>query len=69
MVKNIKLTKDIRKFQREIKIYEKVISNESKHKKPSMNLINTMKGKISRRKKIIISDLNSMLVSQGGQRI
>ena len=68
MVKNLKLTKDIRKFKREIKIYEKVISNESKHKKPSRNLIDTMKGKIKRRK-AIISDLNSMLVSQGGQKI
>ena len=68
MVKNLKLTKDIRKFKREIKIYEKVISNEKKHAKPSKALIDTMRGKIKRRK-AIISDLNSMLVSQGGQRI
>ena len=68
MVKNLKLTKDIRKFQREIKMYEKAISNERKHKKPSKSLISNLQARIKRRK-TIISDLNSMLVSQGGQKI
>ncbi len=68
MVKNLKLTKDIRKRQRDIKIYKQVIVNEMKHKKPSKALIHIMRGKIKRRM-IVISNLNSMLVSQGGQRI
>jgi len=68
MVKNIQLTKQIRLRKADINRYRKAIASEQKKKTSSLKLIAMWRGKIARRQ-AVISNLNSMLVLQGGQRI